>query len=913
MIEFIEVESVELLDVEDDVYDVINYESLFGGSGVLDNEGHFIVNDIIVHNCIPDYVKRRDDTDETWKKDEHPEMAELLKDTSGILVFQEQLQAAWQKFAGFTAPEAEAARKAVAKKWTEKLKPIGEKWIAGASKILGREWAEKYWQRQQTFGRYAFNKCLAVGTILTDCITGECLPIEDAKGLYLNSSDGPDLVVDVHYNGCEPVYKITFTNGVSEYATKGHRYLSDDGYITVGQIIDSNRNYSFKYISKEVINVKEVDVRRRIDDSRLDTGGFNVPADTKQAGVYDNVGQYDNENQAEVRLKEVFYHEEQQSSKTRLSGRINPRGVLLDWALDGRWILVRPQSLNISTARDNGSRWSGKVCGILQCESSISSCQEASKIGLLKQEIGRQAESIGNNSEEIGERDNTRCAIRDGFYTGVHRWGWNNHDKWERLPNNWIRFEFGICYEGQVNNNGQCGGVARQQIGSEKEYCQYMVVTMDWLRAMYLSGPMDLSAFISHSYAEKIDRRIAIASMEYAGEVDVYSPEMLSNQHNYSIGDGHPIAANSHSTSYIMIAYLTAWLKVHFPSEWWAAVMSECHREKLTKYMNIARSEGVKFGAINVEAISPSFTVDALTSTVTPGLTSIKGIGESAVEKLKPVGKYNNIDDFVEQNGKSKTIIERLIKLGAFQRYHKNIKATWMWYQYAYCTGKEITELRKEVRAMLLGDKWTPEAIEEQRRLFINDFKMSFPKRKKIPPKILNWQPKADDSRENVMALYPNDYTLKERLKFEKEFLGYYWHSPMDLYHTEPGRSIKEAKESPDGDGVLEVVIEKFWKGKTKQMKDYARVTVSDGLNTATVIIWEDGLEQCANYIGREGLGIRFRVNYDPERDSFTVLNRTVPQLLETMAEYQARIDGEDGGDGESAESDLVALEEIDA
>ena len=52
--------------------------------------------------------------------------------------------------ANFTIPEAEAARKAVAKKWVDKLAPIEEKWKKGASERLGPEMAADWWEKMLT-------------------------------------------------------------------------------------------------------------------------------------------------------------------------------------------------------------------------------------------------------------------------------------------------------------------------------------------------------------------------------------------------------------------------------------------------------------------------------------------------------------------------------------------------------------------------------------------------------------------------------------------------------------------------------------------------------------------------------------------------------------------------------------------
>lgn len=380
---------------------------------------------------------------------------------------------------------------------------------------------------------------------------------------------------------------------------------------------------------------------------------------------------------------------------------------------------------------------------------------------------------------------------------------------------------------------------------------------------------------------------VKIQSVRYVGNQQTYNIRMRSRQHNYltSPDVGQPVHKNSHSCAYILVAYWCAWLKTHFAPEWWAAVMSGCHSDRIPKYMNTARLEGVKFGLIRAESLTRKFSVSPDLE-VTPGLTSIKGIGKKAADKLEGKHDYKDIDHFVEINGKAKNVMEPLIKLGAFLRLHKNTKATWMWYQYKYCTGKPITKLKAEIRGMLLAD-WTDEKIEEERRRQAEEYKKLYPNRKKIPKKIANWKPKADDSRENIMALFEEDFDLKDRLEFEKQYLGYYWHSPLDLYETRGGETIINAKKSENGVSHIECVIEKLIKAKTRTGSAMGRLKVTDGLSDCTIILWSKQLEVLKPYL-KEDLGIRVEVSYDPARNTFTLArSTTVPVPLRFKSQYR--------------------------
>lgn len=212
-------------------------------------------NDLVVYTSlgrpgplpmIDSYIENRD-SGKDWREDMHPMMADILEKTHGIICFQEQLASAWQKLAGFTAPEAEAARKAVAKKWVDKLEPIEQKWLEGASKTLGRKKAEEWWERMVTFGRYAFNVCLDKDTPLTDANTGITKSVEEwyesGQQLSILSYKDNEVVIDdvanIHDSGELDVYEVKFEDGTSECVTLNHKFLCVDGeYHELQEIIN---------------------------------------------------------------------------------------------------------------------------------------------------------------------------------------------------------------------------------------------------------------------------------------------------------------------------------------------------------------------------------------------------------------------------------------------------------------------------------------------------------------------------------------------------------------------------------------------------------------------------------------------------------------------------------------------------
>ena len=88
-----------------------------------------------------------------------PEMEEILKETYGITVYQEQVMMLSQKLAGFTKGAADVLRKAMGKKQKSVLDKMKEQFISGATeKLFPPEKLEKIWTDWEAFAQYAFNK-----------------------------------------------------------------------------------------------------------------------------------------------------------------------------------------------------------------------------------------------------------------------------------------------------------------------------------------------------------------------------------------------------------------------------------------------------------------------------------------------------------------------------------------------------------------------------------------------------------------------------------------------------------------------------------------------------------------------------------------------------------------------------------
>lgn len=95
---------------------------------------------------------------------DHPNMKDALKDTYGVIVYQEQVMQVAVDLAGFTRAEADHLRKAMGKKDKDKMAEMRDKWIKGCEdkSSMSAARAGAIFDKIEAFAGYGFNRSHAV-------------------------------------------------------------------------------------------------------------------------------------------------------------------------------------------------------------------------------------------------------------------------------------------------------------------------------------------------------------------------------------------------------------------------------------------------------------------------------------------------------------------------------------------------------------------------------------------------------------------------------------------------------------------------------------------------------------------------------------------------------------------------------
>ena len=134
----------------------------------------------------------------------------------------------------------------------------------------------------------------------------------------------------------------------------------------------------------------------------------------------------------------------------------------------------------------------------------------------------------------------------------------------------------------------------------------------------------------------------------------------------------------SHAAAYSLLAYHTAWLKVHYTAEFFCANMTVemDNTDKLKVLHQDACNMGLEFEPPNINRGQYRFE-PVSDSVIRYGLGAIKGTGESAIAAIvaerEANGPYSSLFDFcarVDRGRLNKRTVEALIKAGAFDSLH---------------------------------------------------------------------------------------------------------------------------------------------------------------------------------------------------------------------------------------------------
>lgn len=291
----------------------------------------------------------------------------------------------------------------------------------------------------------------------------------------------------------------------------------------------------------------------------------------------------------------------------------------------------------------------------------------------------------------------------------------------------------------------------------------------------------------------------------------------------------------SHAAAYGVLAYETAYLKVHYPVEFMAALMTSImgNSDKVVEYIRECNAIGIPVNPPDINKSFAKFSVEG--DSVRFGLAAVKNVGVNVIENIvkerEENGEFKDFIDFakrLDSKDTNKRVIESLIKCGAFDNISEN-RATLM-AGYESVLESIAMDRKKNVQGQIsLFDAFATQ-VEE-----VSDIQIA----SNLP--------------------FVREFTEKERLNMEKEVLGMYLSGhPLSEYKSELDRKtsinmkkINEIKEDEANYMKLhekEAIMGGMVIGKrimtTKRNEIMAFITLEDLYGAIEVIVFPQTLKK---------------------------------------------------------------------
>ncbi|HTR64056.1 MAG TPA: DNA polymerase III subunit alpha [Candidatus Binataceae bacterium] len=325
----------------------------------------------------------------------------------------------------------------------------------------------------------------------------------------------------------------------------------------------------------------------------------------------------------------------------------------------------------------------------------------------------------------------------------------------------------------------------------------------------------------------------------------------------------------SHAAAYSLTTYRTAYLKAHYPREFMAALMSLDMDDADKTYKNFAALREMRIAILPPDINQSRVKFAVSEGAIRFGLGAIRGVGgktaEAIIAEREKSGPFENVVDFCMRVGAqlvNRRVLEALIKCGAFDS-----------------SGLARAALMAQVEdALRLAQKAQSDAERNQMGLFggvAKNVATALPRREPIP-----------------------EWDAKEKLKFEKEALGFYITAhPLDKYESVMARISKvttsDLPSAPDGSQVqIAGVVQAVKLKNNKSGKRYATFSLEDRSGIVEAIAWPETYQKYEALIsGEEPVVARGKLDVDEERAQI-ILDELRPlssALLDSYREVRVR------------------------
>lgn len=323
-----------------------------------------------------------------------------------------------------------------------------------------------------------------------------------------------------------------------------------------------------------------------------------------------------------------------------------------------------------------------------------------------------------------------------------------------------------------------------------------------------------------------------------------YSKEIANKIADELSSKGGYLFNKSHSYSYAVLCFETAWFKAHYPTYFFKALFNQ-NKDKagaINKYILDAKYFKVSVKPPNINHSGMNFTVD--NGQVLFGLSAISGIGESLskqiIEERENNGIYKSFNDLVTRLSLGKASVIALIKSGAIPCKNKKEKlVSYLKSQYQPLKFSEVQSLPTYKK---LEEDWginlQDYIIPTSGKRIVYDKDALLIKYNKLKKEQFN------DSQEIRFQKYidENKKYLEDEQFWEFQTLQVFINdNPFDAAY----KFLTPFEDIIDGEKCTLVgIIAKVQKKKDKNGKQFAYINIYSSFGLVEGIVWHSQLKQ---------------------------------------------------------------------
>jgi DNA polymerase III alpha subunit len=202
-------------------------------------------------NAVNPYIRRRQGREPVTYL--HPKLEPILRDSLGVILFQEQILQIAMELGGYTPSQADSFRRAMDRhRHQSEMDALKDDFLVACRLHSGvdQKVGEELFKSISGFAQFGFCRCLAGDTRVSDPITGRTATLAELADAFDESWGGGPLlappvtavlshaagqlvasaVTAVYRNGMRPVYRVATESGRAITATGNHPFLTPQGY-----------------------------------------------------------------------------------------------------------------------------------------------------------------------------------------------------------------------------------------------------------------------------------------------------------------------------------------------------------------------------------------------------------------------------------------------------------------------------------------------------------------------------------------------------------------------------------------------------------------------------------------------------------------------------------------------------------